>query len=143
MAAADLAIFLDGNGHVITRDAGEMFALPPLLRSIVEQLTGAHVLPDIEMPGQDTDEQTNQKYTPEAKTGSGRKPRCQREQTVTSLFMRVIPDGFLVGFIPTTLIAAAANRFPGKSKLLCSQTSYFRFISLTNKNIRYFCCDDD
>lgn len=38
MADAELAVFLDGLGHVITREAEWQFPPPPLLQSIIEQL---------------------------------------------------------------------------------------------------------
>lgn len=118
MANANLAIFLDGNGHVITRDAGEMFSLPPLLRSIVQQLTGADIVPGPDVADQETQVQGSHsilsKSVAEAIDGAHEN---NHSPTVATIFMNLVPKRFFIGFIPTTVIAAATGRIPGKTLL--------------------------
>lgn len=113
MADAELAIFLDGNGHVITRNAGEQFPLPPLLRTIVQQLTATKPITDsnsvseVEMSGVAAAIHSDDGATEELIEEPG------RHQRDLAMCWKFVPKGlFAIVFIELVLVALL-DRFPG------------------------------
>lgn len=119
MADADLAIFLDGNGHVVTRDTRALFTLPPLLRSIVEDLTGPKRMPVFE---EDSDEDVFPvEYTStieELNSGNDEQKESNVDDTTLRVLWKLFPMRPFLAFMAKAFISAIADRCPGVYYLL-------------------------
>lgn len=140
MANANLAIFLDGNGHVITRDAGEMFALPPLLRSIVEQLTGADFVPATNIVEEEARENLREVPASETEVGAVAAAEGSSKQPSAFALVNLAPWRFFLGVIPTNTISAVMGKCPGKFEISFFLKKKKNFQSpLANRNMRCLC----
>lgn len=118
MADAGLAIFLDGKGHVITREAGAQFALVPQLQSVMTQLSDAKI-DNNEQKSSDEAASQPRNFSAEHSTpiqAIQQEQLDERESDVTT-FMRLIPRNLVVACLLRMVLVAVLERIPGKTCL--------------------------
>ena len=111
MADADLAVILDGQGHVITRDAGESFpAKPELLNTVRKLRYTADICPNSRSTT--TANQPGDALVPQDHAGEN--DGATYEDSLLPAVMQLVPIHVLLMISLSTSLAASTERFPGQ-----------------------------
>lgn len=107
-----MAVFLDGENHVITRESGETFPVEPELLKMLDELSVPRTLPEhssslaevglLLEPNPDRDGAAIQQQAHNA-----------GESTIVAMIMRHSSKNIVLGLLLKTCLAAAIERVPG------------------------------